>query len=144
MTQIFRVAINLVIIIMVVPYCTRKNQDDNVIVSTEKFAKEQTEEDNMVISIIEKKQREDLNPIEEAEALQQMIMKFGLNQEQVSKSVGKSRPYITNSLRLLKLPKVLQDYVIDGKLTNGHARAIAGVHDLKTQLFIAEKVIEEG
>lgn len=64
-----------------------------------------TDEENMLIAIIENMQREDLNPIEEAEGLNQMIKTYGLTQEEVSKSVSKSRPYITNALRLLKLPK---------------------------------------
>ncbi len=106
--------------------------------------KELTEEENMFISIIENMQREDLNPIEEAEALQQMIEKFGLSQEQVSKSVGKSRPYITNALRLLKLPFEIRAYVLEGKLTNGHARAIAGIEDEIVQVAVADKAVEEG
>lgn len=106
--------------------------------------KELNEEENLFISIIENMQREDLNPIEEAEALQQMIEKFGLSQEQVSKSVGKSRPYITNSLRLLKLPFEVRGYVLEGKLTNGHARAIAGIEDEIMQVAVADKAVEEG
>lgn len=106
--------------------------------------KELTEEENMVISIIENMQREDLNPIEEAEALQQMIERFGLSQEQVSKSVGKSRPYITNALRLLKLPFEVRAYVLEGKLTNGHARAIAGIEDETMQVAVADKAVEQG
>lgn len=105
--------------------------------------KELTEEENMVVAIIENMQREDLNPIEEAEALQQMIDRFGLSQEQVSKTVGKSRPYITNALRLLKLPFEVRNYVLEGKLTNGHARAIAGVPDETVQVAIADKAVEE-
>lgn len=106
--------------------------------------KELTEEENMVVSIIENMQREDLNPIEEAEALQQMIEKFGLSQEQVSRNVGKSRPYITNALRLLKLPFEVRGYVLEGKLTNGHARAIAGIEDESMQVTVADKAVEEG
>lgn len=106
--------------------------------------KELTEEENMVISIIENMQREDLNPIEEAEALQQMIERFGFSQEQVSKSVGKSRPYITNALRLLKLPEAVREYVVEGKLSNGHARAIVGIADEDTKIAVADRVVEEG
>lgn len=106
--------------------------------------KELTEEENMVISIIENMQREDLNPIEEAEALQQMIEKFGLSQEEVSRNVGKSRPYITNALRLLKLPFEIRGYVLEGRLTNGHARAIAGIEDETLQVSVADKAVEEG
>lgn len=106
--------------------------------------RELNEEQNMLISIIENMQREDLNPMEEAEALSQMITKYGLTQEEVSKSVGKSRPYITNSLRLLKLPEDVRYLVAQGELTNGHARAIAGVKEEKKQITIANKIVREG
>ena len=77
------------------------------------IVKELTEEENMLLAIVENMQREDLNPIEEAEGLKKMIDTYGLTQEQVSYSVGKSRPYITNSLRLLKLPGKVQQRQID-------------------------------
>lgn len=105
--------------------------------------KELTDEQNMLVAIIENMQREDLNPIEEAEGLNQMISSFGMTQEEVSKSVGKSRPYITNSLRLLKLPQEVRDMVSEGKLTTGHARAIAGIGDRERQIQLAEYVIKE-
>ena len=73
--------------------------------------REFTDEENMLIAIIENMQREDLNPIEEAEGLDQMIKTYGLTQEEVSKSVSKSRPYITNALRLLKLPPEIRGFV---------------------------------
>lgn len=104
--------------------------------------KELTDEENMLIAIIENMQREDLNPVEEAEGINQMIEVYGMTQEQVSKSVGKSRPYITNALRLLKLPVEIRQMLSEGKLTAGHARAIAGVEDKKKQLLIAELVIK--
>ena len=106
--------------------------------------RELSEEQNMLISIIENMQREDLNPMEEAEALNQMITKYGLTQEEVSKSVGKSRPYITNALRLLKLPDEIRELVIRGDLTNGHARAIAGVKEEKRQIHLANHVVKDG
>lgn len=106
--------------------------------------KELTEEQNMLVAIIENMQREDLNPMEEAEALNQMITTYGLTQEEVSKSVGKSRPYITNALRLLKLPSQIQQYVVEGNLTNGHARALAGMKDEVKQLDLAKLAIKEG
>ena len=106
--------------------------------------RELSEEQNMLISIIENMQREDLNPMEEAEALNQMITKYGLTQEEVSKSVGKSRPYITNALRLLKLPEEVRELVMRGELTSGHARAIAGVEEEKNQIHLAKKVAKEG
>lgn len=103
-----------------------------------------TDEENMLVAIIENMQREDLNPIEEAEGLNQMIRTYGLTQEEVSKSVSKSRPYITNALRLLKLPEAIQDLVMEGKLTTGHARALIPVEDKKLQAELCRKIIEEG
>lgn len=107
------------------------------------IVKELTDEQNMLIAIIENMQREDLNPIEEAEGLNQMIESFGLTQEEVSKSIGKSRPYITNALRLLKLPEQIRNFLSEGKIATGHARAIAGIPDSKKQVEIAEYVIEK-
>ncbi len=106
--------------------------------------KELTDEENMLIAIIENMQREDLNPIEEAEGLNQMIVTYGLTQAEVSKSVGKSRPYITNALRLLKLPEEVRNMVSNGELSSGHARAIAGVSGKAAQIKIAEKIVKEG
>ncbi len=106
--------------------------------------KELTDEQNMLVSIIENMQREDLNPIEEAEGLSRMIEVYGLTQEQVSKGVGKSRPYITNSLRLLKLSDEVREMTREGKLTAGHARALAGIKDVEAQKKLASKVIKEG
>ena len=84
--------------------------------------RELDDEQNMLIAIIENMQREDLNPIEEAEGLNQMIVTYGMTQEQVSKSVGKSRPYITNSLRLLKLPEYILELISEGKISAAHGR----------------------
>ncbi|HYE67797.1 MAG TPA: ParB/RepB/Spo0J family partition protein [Anaerovoracaceae bacterium] len=106
--------------------------------------RELSEEQNMLIAIIENMQREDLNPMEEADALNQMITNYGLTQEEVSKSVGKSRPYITNALRLLKLPAEIRELVVQGSLTNGHARAIAGIKEEKAQLHLARRVVKDG
>lgn len=103
-----------------------------------------TDEENMLLAIIENMQREDLNPIEEAEGLHQMMETYGLTQEQVSKSVGKSRPYITNCLRLLKLPEGIKEYVGEGKLSMGHARALLAVEDRVRQMELAEAAIGEG
>lgn len=106
--------------------------------------REFTNEQNMLIAIIENMQREDLNPIEEAEGLNQMIVNFGMTQEQVSKSVGKSRPYITNALRLLKLPSEIREMLLANQLSAGHARAIAGISDTEKQIQLAEYAIKEG
>ncbi|MDD6310863.1 MAG: ParB/RepB/Spo0J family partition protein [Firmicutes bacterium] len=106
--------------------------------------RELSDEENMLLAIIENMQREDLNPIEEAEGIKQMIETYGLTQEQVSISVGKSRPYITNSLRLLKLPEVVRNLTEAGKITTGHARALAAIKDENTQIILANRTAEEG
>ena len=106
--------------------------------------RELTDEENMLLAIIENMQREDLNPIEEAEGLKAMIDTYGLTQEQVSRGVGKSRPYITNSLRLLKLPAKLRYMTADGSLSVGHARALAAIKDEKLQVKLAERTVTEG
>lgn len=106
--------------------------------------RELTDEQNMLIAIIENMQREDLNPIEEAEGLNQMIHSFDMTQEQVSKSVGKSRPYIANSLRLLKLPEYIQEKVSEGIMTAGHGRTLITIEDANLQRQLCEKIIAEG
>ena len=108
------------------------------------IVRELTDEENMLLAIIENMQREDLNPIEEAEGIRQMIETYGLTQEEVSTSVGKSRPYIANSLRLLRLPETVRKYIEDGSLSTGHAKAIAAVSDEKKQIELAEVAIRDG
>ncbi len=108
------------------------------------IVKELTDEENMLLAIIENMQREDLNPIEEAEGIKRMIDTYGLTQEQISYSVGKSRPYITNSLRLLKLPGKVQELTADGQITTGHARALAAVKSQQKQIDLAVKAAKEG
>ena len=108
------------------------------------IVKELTDEENMLLAIIENMQREDLNPIEEAEGIKQMIDTYGLTQEQVSKSVGKSRPYIANCLRLLKLPEMIVAYLAEGELSTGHAKAIAGVDDEERQIELAKDAVKHG
>lgn len=102
------------------------------------LVRELTERENMLLALIENMQREDLNPIEEALAFREMMTRYGLNQEDVSKSVAKSRPYISNSLRLLKLPEEVRKLVMEGHLSGGHARTIAGVEDSNRQLELAK------
>lgn len=94
------------------------------------------------IAIVENVQREDLNPVEEAFAYQALIEKFGMTQEQLSKEVGKSRSAIANLLRLIDLPDEILDFLKDGKITNGHARAILGLDDEDQMIALANKVIE--
>ena len=108
------------------------------------IVRELSDEENMLLAIIENMQREDLNPIEEAEGINQMIDTYGLTQDQVSKSVGKSRPYITNCLRLLKLPDAIQSFVADGQLSAGHARAIVSAGSKEKQIALAQRAVKEG
>ena len=98
----------------------------------------------MLLAIIENMQREDLDPIEEAEGISQMIETYGLSQEQVSKSLGKSRPYITNQLRLLKLPEEIRKMVSDGRLSSGHVRALITIDDEEKQIKLAVQAVEQG
>lgn len=97
----------------------------------------------MEIALIENIQRQDLNPIEEARAFQRLIAEFGLTQEEVSKRVARSRPQVTNTLRLLQLSPEIQDYVSRGTLTMGHARAMLSLN-LEQQTVLAARVIKEG
>ena len=95
---------------------------------------------SLEFAIIENVQRKDLNPIEEAESYKNLIDNFGYDQEKVSKFIGKSRSYISNSLRLLTLPEKLIDMVRNEKISQGHARVLIG---LENALHIAEKIIKK-
>lgn len=102
------------------------------------------DQEMLELALIENLQRSDLNPIEEARGYKQLIDANGLTQEALAKAVSKSRSAITNSLRLLDLPGVVQQYVFDGKLTAGHARAILAVPDEEQRIKLADKVVNEG
>lgn len=95
------------------------------------------------VSLIENIIREDLNPIEEALAYKKLLKDFELTQEEVSKKVSKSRSAIANCMRLLNLDERVQEYLIDGVISEGHGRAILGVDDKDLQYEIAQKVIDE-
>ena len=95
------------------------------------------------LALIENIQREDLNPIEEARAYKKLIDTVGLTQETVAERVGRDRSYVTNYLRLLKLPNDLQDLLQRGKLSTGHARALLGTEHVEVQRRLARKVIEQ-
>lgn len=96
----------------------------------------------MEVALIENLQREDLNPIEEAEAYDKLMGDFGMTQEEIAITVGKSRPAIANSLRLLTLQEKLRVKLIDGELTSGHARALLGIENQMIQVKAAEEVIK--
>ena len=106
--------------------------------------REFSDEENMLVAIIENLQREDLNPIEEAHGLQQMMETYGMTHEEVSRSISKSRPYISNALRLLKLPEEIQDLVASGKISMGHARALINVKSRSLQLELCRRILDEG
>ena len=108
------------------------------------IVRELDEKQNMFYALIENVQREDLNSIEEAKGIKEIMDAFGINQEEASQAVGKSRSYVANSLRLLKLPEEIQQLVMDGKLSAGHARAIAGLKGEKLQNAAAAKAVDEG
>lgn len=95
------------------------------------------------VSLIENLQREDLNPVEEANAYRDLIENFGLTQEQVAKQVGKSRTYVTNTLRLLGLPEQVLDLVREGELGEGHARALLGLKDQDTMITFALRIVAD-
>lgn len=105
--------------------------------------KDYSTQEVMEIALIENIQREDLNPIEEAKAYQRLIKDYRLKQDEVAEKVSKSRAAITNSLRLLKLDPRVQDMVMEGKLSNGHARAIITIEDGDKQYMIAQKIFDE-
>lgn len=97
----------------------------------------------MEVSLLENVQRENLTPIEEAEAYDNIIKRLNYTQDELSKKVGKSRAYITNSLRILKLPTRARAYVNDGKLSLGHAKALLAFEDEEKINEIADRVIKE-
>lgn len=99
--------------------------------------------ETMEIALIENLQREDLTPIEEALGYQVLIDEHGFSQEEVAQSVGKSRPAIANSLRLLKLPQSILDLISDGKISAGHARALLTLEDEKLMQELAEEIIKK-
>ena len=99
--------------------------------------------DIMEIALIENLQREELNPIEEALAYRSLIKNYEVTQEEISEAVGKSRPHITNTLRLLNLPQKIMDMIDQGQITAGHGKALLRVNDENLQLELANKVIAE-
>ncbi len=94
------------------------------------------------IALIENLQREDLNPIEEAQAYERLIVEFALTQEEVAKRVGKNRATIANMLRLLRLPPEVQQWLRENKITTGHAKALLSLNDLSAILDAARKIIQ--
>lgn len=107
------------------------------------FIKEMSDLETMQVALIENLQREDLNPMEEAEGFENLMTSYKMTQEQVAETLGRSRSAIANSLRLLKLDEHTADLVKEGELSAGHARALVSVEDEKTRTALADRTVSE-
>ncbi len=107
------------------------------------IVRELTDQEIVEISLIENIQREDLNPIEEAQAYKRLLTAFHLKQDEVAERVSKSRTAVTNSMRLLKLCDEVQKMVVDDMISTGHARALISIEDPEEQYLIAQKIFDE-
>lgn len=105
--------------------------------------KELSEEEMSEIALIENLQRDDLNPIEEAQGIKNLMTQFKMTQEEVSKKLSKSRPAIANMLRLLNLPEYITKYIVDGTLSAGHGRCLVAISNTALQKRLSEKTIAE-
>lgn len=105
--------------------------------------KELNDKEVLEISLIENIQRQDLNPIEEAQAYNKLLKDFNLTQEQLSERLSKSRTSITNTMRLLNLDSRVQQYIIEGVLSEGHGRALLSLKDKELQFNLAQKIVDE-
>jgi len=106
------------------------------------IVKDLTDQEILEVALIENLQREDLNPIEEAEAYEKLIKEHGLKQEEIAEIVGKSRPAVANSLRLLSLPDEIKSGLVERKITSGHARALLAIEDPEVQKRVMEEIIK--
>lgn len=141
------------------PLILRQEDDEYIIVAGERrwraakmaglkevpaIVMELTDKGVLEISLIENIQREDLNPIEEAVAYKKLLSDFNITQEELSKRMGKSRTAITNIIRLINLDSRVQQYLIEGVLSEGHGRTLLAVKDNDLQYELAQKVIDDG
>ena len=101
-------------------------------------------ESSLIEAVVENVQRQDLTALEEAHAYRQLLEDYGMTQEQVADRVGRSRPTVSNTLRLLQLPGPVQTMVDAGSLSAGHARALLGLEDAKYAVYLAERAVSEG
>jgi ParB family chromosome partitioning protein len=108
------------------------------------LVKDTTDDGSLEQALVENLHREDLNPLEEAAAYQQLIEDFGLTHEELAARMGRSRAAISNTLRLFQLPAGIQRLVVDGQLSAGHARALLGTPDRAFQESLARKAVTEG
>ncbi len=106
--------------------------------------RETTDENMLRDALLENLHRSDLNPLEEAAAYKQLLEDFGITQEQLADRLGRSRPQITNTLRLMRLPVSVQEKLVSGVISSGHARALLAVEGEQQVIELAEKVIKQG
>ncbi len=107
------------------------------------LVKETTSKGMLEMAIVENVQRQDLNPIERAQAFQRLIEEFGLPLQEIAKRIGKSESYVSNTMRLLALPDAIKDGIISASITEGHARAIAGLGDVKLMVEAYKTILAE-
>ncbi|OQA90950.1 MAG: putative chromosome-partitioning protein ParB [Elusimicrobia bacterium ADurb.Bin231] len=107
------------------------------------IVKPASEQESFILSLIENLQRKDLNAIEEAVAYKRLIKEFNLKQEDVAQALGKKRSTIANTVRLLSLPDNVQNAVISGTISGGHARALAAIEDKEKQAFVLDQIINQ-
>ena len=105
--------------------------------------KETTPQGMLEMSIVENVQREDLNPIEKAQAYKRLIDEFGLGTNEVARKVGKSAPAVSNTIRLLSLPDAIKDALVAGVITEGHVRPLISLGDPKLMLDLFKKILKE-
>jgi ParB family chromosome partitioning protein len=106
--------------------------------------RETTDENMLRDALLENLHRSDLNPLEEAAAYKQLLEDFGITQEQLAERLGRSRPQITNTLRLMKLPVMVQEKLVSGVLSSGHARALLSIENESEVIELANKAIKQG
>ncbi len=119
--------------------CSKASRSEGVLVIIRNY----TEQEIVEISLIENIQREDLNPIEEAQAYKRLLTEFHLKQDEVAERVSKSRAAVTNSIRLLKLNEEVQRMVVDEMISTGHARALLAVENPEEQYNLAQRIFDE-
>ena len=105
--------------------------------------REVTDLESLELALIENLNRQDLNPIEEADGYERLAKDFGLTQEKIAKRMGKSRESVANIMRLLKLPRQVQQDMISGRLTMGHGRALLGLKSEQEILFLRKKIVDQ-
>jgi len=103
-----------------------------------------SDKEALVLALVENIQREELNPVEKAETYRRLVDEFGFSQEEVARSVGKDRVTVANFLRLLKLPKAILQGIIDGKISEGHARALLSIDDDNAKMLLFLEAVQKG